>query len=239
MTADVHALTGAYVLDTVSDTERMDFERHLRECETCAQEVYELRETAARLGRAASAMPPPRLKSAVLARISQVRQDPPQATVTQLPRRRTSLALRLTSAAAAVLLVAAGVLGVLLVQTRQTADESEANAAAMAAILEAGDAQVVNQANAEGGRMTLLASRSADRGLLLVENMPAPGPDEDFQVWAIGGGHAEPAGLLTDGGTRDLEVDGVDGADAIGITVEPAGGSATPSNEPFLMFELA
>lgn len=47
--ADVHALTGAYVLDAVSDVEHAEFERHLTRCETCAQEVAELRETATRL----------------------------------------------------------------------------------------------------------------------------------------------------------------------------------------------
>ncbi|MGH3762579.1 RskA family anti-sigma factor, partial [Actinophytocola sp.] len=48
--ADVHALTGAYVLDAVSDDERAVVERHLGDCGACRQEVAELRETATRLG---------------------------------------------------------------------------------------------------------------------------------------------------------------------------------------------
>ena len=50
MTAsDIHSLSGAYALDAVDDLERAAFERHLRECEACALEVGELRETVSRL----------------------------------------------------------------------------------------------------------------------------------------------------------------------------------------------
>ena len=46
---DIHALGGAYVLDAVDDLERAAFDRHLADCETCANEVAELRDAAARL----------------------------------------------------------------------------------------------------------------------------------------------------------------------------------------------
>jgi anti-sigma factor RsiW len=36
---DIHALGGAYALDAVDDLERVAFDRHLAECETCALEV--------------------------------------------------------------------------------------------------------------------------------------------------------------------------------------------------------
>jgi len=238
MTADVHALTGAYVLDAVSDTERAEFERHLRECETCSREVYELRETATRLGRAAAAVPPARLKGAVMAGISQVRQDPPQATVTPLRRRRTSWTLRLSSAAAAVLLVATTVLGVLLVQARDAAEISDAQAAAMTTILGAGDARVTSQGDETSGRMTVLSSRAVDRAMLLAENLPDPGPDRDYQAWTMGD-EIRSAGLLPNGGTTTLAVDGLDSAALVGITVEPTGGSDQPSSDPVMEFELS
>lgn len=233
MTADVHALTGAYVLDAVSETERAAFERHLRECETCAQEVYELRETAARLGRAAAALPPPRLTGAVMARIRQVRQDPPQASVTSPRHRGTSWTLRLTSAAAAVLLVATGVLGVLLVQAQQATDESNAKAAAIATILGAGDAEVLTEPARDGGQMTMLASRSADRALLFAKDLPDLDPDQTYQAWAIGE-RPVPAGFLS-GGTTQLEVDDIAAAGSIGITIEPAGGSDQPNTQELIL----
>lgn len=237
MTADVHALTGAYVLDAVTGEERLEFERHLRECETCAREVDELRETATRLGRAAAAVPPPRLKGAVLNRIRQVRQDPPEAAVP--PRwRRTSWTTRLTSAAAAVLLVAAGVLGVLLVRSERATDDARARTAAISSILEAGDARVLNQRARDGGALTLLSSRSADRALVLTENLPELEPDQDYQAWTIGD-RVRSAGLIPEDDTT-FTVHDIAAAGSIGITVEPAGGSERPTLPDLIVnFELS
>ncbi|MDQ3787179.1 MAG: zf-HC2 domain-containing protein, partial [Actinomycetota bacterium] len=72
---DVHALTGAYVLDAVPELERVAFERHLAECDACTQEVRELRETATRLALAATADPPQELKARVLNQIRTTRQS--------------------------------------------------------------------------------------------------------------------------------------------------------------------
>ena len=53
MTESIHLLVGPYVLDALDDTETIAFEEHLRGCEDCRQEVSELRETAALLGKRA------------------------------------------------------------------------------------------------------------------------------------------------------------------------------------------
>ena len=64
-----------------------------------------------------------------------------------------------------------------------------------------------------------------------------------YQLWYIGAdGSARPAGLLTadpDGrGTMMLE--GVAGSAAnVGVTVEPAGGSAQPTTAPLVVLSLA
>lgn len=71
---DLHTLTGAHVLHATADTERAAFERHLADCVSCAQEVRELRDTAARLGLTTAVAPPPHLRSAVLTRIHTERQ---------------------------------------------------------------------------------------------------------------------------------------------------------------------
>ncbi|MYW97669.1 zf-HC2 domain-containing protein, partial [Amycolatopsis rubida] len=85
--ADIHLLTGAYALDAVTGIERERFERHLRECAVCAQEVEELREVAARLAVAADARPEPGLRTAVLARVALTRQDRPGAAEPVVRRR--------------------------------------------------------------------------------------------------------------------------------------------------------
>ncbi|HEV7647777.1 MAG TPA: anti-sigma factor [Actinophytocola sp.] len=240
MNADVHALTGAYVLDAVSTDERQVFERHLTDCDACRQEVAELRETATRLGAAVASPPPPRLKDSVMAQIRVTRQLPPEAPVVPLRRPRSPWALRLSAAAAVVLLVVSGVLGVLLVQARQSdGTGADAQAAAIADILRSGDAQVVNQGDASTGRMTALMSKSANRMLLLTGDMPNAPSGKDYQAWTIGEEATKSAGLIQpQGGKAALEVAGIDAAQQVGITLEPEGGSDQPTQQPIMTFEV-
>ncbi len=87
-TAEAHTLTGAYVLDAVTDFERADFARHLAECRACAQEVAEFRETAARLGAAMTGDPGGGFRSRVLTQVAATRQIPPWGKAEKNPRRR-------------------------------------------------------------------------------------------------------------------------------------------------------
>lgn len=242
--ADVHSLAGAYVLDAVSDAERADFERHLDQCEACTQEVAELREVATRLGAAAAAEPRPELKSAVLARIAQVRQLPPEgeAAVTELRRpARSRLALRLSSAAAAVLLVTTTVLGVLLVRERQELEDTRLRADSMISILLADDTQVRSgSSDTTSGRMTAVMSPSKDQMLLLADDLPEPPSSRDYQVWMVGEDTVRSAGLLRpQGGQAILEVSGIGATEQIAVTVEPDGGSAEPTTPPVMRMDLS
>lgn len=239
MNADVHALTGAYVLDAVSDDERQTFERHLTDCDACRQEVAELRETATRLGAAVATPPPPRLKASVLAQVRDTRQLPPEAPVIPLRRPRSPWALRLSAAAAVVLLAVSGVLAVLLVQATHPDDNTDTQAVAIAEILRSGDAQVVNQGDPSTGRMTALMSKSANRMLLLTSDLPAAPNGKDYQAWTIGEAATKSAGLIQpQSGKAALEVPGIDAAQLVGITLEPAGGSDQPTQKPIMTFEV-
>ncbi|HWM04243.1 MAG TPA: anti-sigma factor [Actinophytocola sp.] len=238
MNADVHALTGAYVLDAVSDLERVEFERHLGDCDACRQEVAELRETATRLGTAAAVESPPWMKTAVMARISQVRQLPPDAGALASRRRASRWALRVSSAAAAVLLVTTTVLGVQLMRTEQSVEDAQAQTELMASILRAGDAQLVTQGDSSSGRMVMLASRAQDRMVLVTDGLPAAPAGSDYQAWTLGE-ETRSAGLIKpEDGRATLEVSGIDTAQQVGITVEPAGGSDQPTTQTIMQFPL-
>jgi anti-sigma-K factor RskA len=239
-TADIHALTGAYALDAVSGAEREAFERHLSECESCAQEVRELRETATRLALAAAEDPPPELKARVLDEIKVVRQEPPQTIVTPLRRRdRGTLALRLTGMAAAVLLVAAVALGVLVVRQNDQLDQARTQAAEMSEILRAGDARLVTEDTGESGRMVIAMSRSQNRMLVLTDGLSNPPPGHDFQVWTGHGEEMISAGFLNpENGEALLEISDFGNADAVGVTVEPDGGSPAPTTDPVMLVPL-
>lgn len=238
-TADIHALTGAYALDAVSGEERAAFERHLSECESCAQEVRELRETATRLALAATEDPPPSLRARVLDQIKTVRQLPPETTVVPLRRRGSGLALKLTSVAAAVLFAVAVALGVVVVRQNDQLDQSQAQAAEMSRILRAGDAQVVTVDKGADGRMTVAMSRAENRMLLLTEGLADPPDGKDFQVWTDHDGTMVSAGFLNPvNGEALLEISGFGDADGVGVTVEPDGGSETPTLPPLMLVGL-
>jgi anti-sigma-K factor RskA len=238
-TADIHALTGAYALDAVSGQEREAFERHLGECDSCTQEVRELRDTATRLALAVASDPPPELRARVLNQIKAVRQVPPETTVVPLRRNRTGLALRLTSMAAAVLFVAAVALGVLVARQNDQLDQTRTQAAEMSQILRSGDAEIVSVDKGAGGRMTVAMSRSANRMLLLAQDLPNPPAGKDLQVWTGHDGSMTSAGFLSPAnGEALLEITGFGDADAIGVTLEPDGGSRVPTQPTVMLVAL-
>src|ERR1700760_1494480 len=88
MREDLHVLTGSYVLDAISDTEREEFERHLQHCPACEAEVRGMRETAARLALACAVTPPARMEQQVLAATYRTRELPPLSAAR--PRRASS-----------------------------------------------------------------------------------------------------------------------------------------------------
>ncbi|NIH79084.1 anti-sigma factor [Amycolatopsis viridis] len=232
-TPDVHLLTGAYALDALDEVERRRFERHMAECAECTQEVAELRATTARLGLAVSQPPPPDLKSQVLTRIAETRQDPP--VTSGRPRRR--LALRLVSVAAAVAVAVAAGLGVVAVRTsgqltaaRSELAQTQARDNAIAELLSAPDLRAV-----PGQHGSVLVSQRLDRGLLLVSGMPATPPGSAYQAWTIVGGTPRSIGVL---GGEPLLFDGLRGVRQIAMTVEPAGGSPQPTTAPVATFGI-
>jgi hypothetical protein len=233
---DVHGLSGAYVLDAVTEIERAAFDRHLRGCETCALEVAELTETAARLADETWSAPPPRMREQVLARVRQTRQEPPgrparpaRAPVSQW-RRRTALAV-----AAGVLAAGAGAVAVVVQEgrvrdERSVAEAARAQVARMESVLTAPDALLRSGAGPGGGRVTVVSSAGRDVAVVVLDDLPALGPDEVYQLWLIKGAVAESPAALAVGVTEDRRlIDGVRGADAFGVSIEPPGGSRQPS----------
>ena len=225
MTAELHTLTGAYALDAVSDVERAGFERHLVECAACRQEVAELRATGALLGAAETVGPPPALKALVLAGVARTRQLPPRVPAPRKPGRTKAFGLRvalLGAAAAAVVAVGVGVV------------TTSAPPAPVDSVLSAPDATAIQGAGE--GSATLVVSRSRNQAVLLASGLPALDAGHVYQVWMIRAGEARSAGVLQ---PRMLMSDIPPGTDRIGITVEPAGGSAGPTTPAVTRISLS
>ena len=243
MNAEVHTLTGAYAVHALDEFDRRRFEAHLAECPDCAQEVEELRATAARLGAAVSEAPPDHLRRQVLARITTTRQEAPlrRAAGVGAPR---PWALRLVTAAAVVALAAAAGLGAWawhsehqLNAVQSQLAQAQSRYGAVAGILSAPDARMNTANGSGGGTAIVLASHELNRAVLLVSDLPRPPAGHTYQAWLIGSGGVHSAGLLADP-APPLTLAGLTGANKVGVTVEPAGGSPQPTTTPVILFDL-
>ncbi|MFJ3921599.1 anti-sigma factor [Streptomyces sp. NPDC090022] len=243
-TTDAHTLAAAYALGALEDDERRAFEEHLQACEACRLEAAEFKATAARLAAAAAQPPPAAAKARVMAAIDGVRQLPPHIPVPAaapalggiLRRRAVSLALAASVAAAA--------LGGVAVWQSQNADDLEQQARQaqqqldeVSAVLAAPDASTVHGKAANGALTTVVASEQQNKAVFTAANLPAPGAGKTYQLWLDHDGTMRPAGLIHGDGTVILTGNPAD-ASAVGLTLEPAGGSPQPTTDPLLLMTL-
>ncbi|GGL18319.1 anti-sigma factor [Mangrovihabitans endophyticus] len=236
MTAtDIHALVGAYALDAVDDLERVAFERHVTECESCRIELDELRETVCRLADDAWSVPPPRLREQVLAEVGRTRQLPP-ARKPRPDRRVESWRRWATAAAAAVVLAAGTGVSVWQVQEQRVQDQSvlaeqaQRREARTRQILAAPDLVVRTAPVVGGGKVTVASSAQYDAGVMMLGADGPPANGRVFELWTLRGRTATKAGLLDPGvGSAVRVIDGLPGNDGFGVSVEPPGGSPQPT----------
>lgn len=237
---DLHLLTGAYALDALDADERARFERHLTRCASCQEEVRGLGETAARLATATAIVPPPEMRQRVLAAATQTRQLPPASRVIpvlgayQAARHRLKSAgpaVMTTLAAAAAIIVA---LVVLQVTTSNQLHATQARSQAVAAVLSAPDARVQSSKTSIGGTVTAVVSASHREAVITTAGMPTLAGNHVYELWVINGTGARSAGLLPSQ-AQPVLASGVVGADHLGITVEPAGGTSQPTTTPIIL----
>ncbi|MBQ0855326.1 anti-sigma factor [Streptomyces sp. BH-SS-21] len=246
-TVDLHTLTGAYALHALSDDERSEFERHAADCEACTQEALELSETAARLGLAVSAASPAALKSKVMRRITTVRQDSPRVVPLTRPPGGGVRARRLSRWALAACAAGVAAFGGTTVwqydraqDANEQARQSEQRTDAIASVLAASDARTSSAELADGARGTVVVSKSRDEAVFIASGMAAPPSGKVYQLWFNDDGTMRSAGLMDSHRTAEavlLEGD-VDNASGMGITVEPAGGSAEPTSDPVALMKF-
>jgi anti-sigma-K factor RskA len=230
----LHALSGSYVLDALSEPERESFERHLQHCALCTDEVRGLRETAARLGLAKTLDPPPQLRPRVLSAAYRTRQlPPPVAERIGLERRRRIP--RLAAAVAAAALVVVATLGVTQVVTRHQPGGAPTANAAISRVVTAADAQTETARTSAGGTVTVVVSAGQRAAVVSATGMRSLPASETYQLWVIGPHGARSAGLLSGTGqVGQVLASGVASGDRIGITVEPAGGTSSPTTTPVI-----
>ncbi|MDO9380128.1 MAG: anti-sigma factor [Nocardioidaceae bacterium] len=230
MTTDPHTLLAPYALDALDDDERRAFEEHVGTCAECAEELAGFVETAARLGGAASAPAPAGLRDAVLAAASRT----PQVRPLSAPVHRRAAWPRyvqrgLLAAAAAVLVASVG--GFWLEHER--AGDIQAEAVSVSQVLAAPDVRAASHELPDGGTMTVASSSSLDRAVVAVNGLPVTDEGTVYQLWMLQGDVPVPNETFVggEGSSSHLFTD-FDAADAVAITVEPQGGSTTPTTTP-------
>lgn len=243
---DVHALSGAYAIDALDDDERDQFEQHLALCDECRTEVAGLRQAGAELAATTPLAPSAELRARVLADVAQVRPLPPvlapHTEVGDLAARRERRRRPVILAVAAAAVLAA--VGVGAAVTQPWADEPTVQQALpnpTEAVLVASDAEThATDLPEVDGSATATVIRSRDLGQVVIstQNMPTLSRSEVYQLWLRIDGAMEPAGLMPAGdSTLLLEGDATD-AEAVGVTVEPAGGSPRPTTQPVAYIPL-
>jgi len=245
---DLHSLSGAYALDALEGgAERDRFTRHLGRCQTCASEVRGFCEVATAMAFAATAEAPPELRDRVLAAAARTRQLPPEVMSHARPRRTRAWPHNvpwvpwLSGVVAAASIVVAVLFGFAQAHTQQELNQIRAENQAIALVLSAPHVQLLSQTSTKGGVATVVLAADLHRLVVTTSGLPALPAGHVYQLWLIGKTKIVSAGLLpeaTSGQTAPVLASGVVKGDTLGLTVEPAPGSAQPTTKPIVALPL-
>ncbi|MFI5666149.1 anti-sigma factor domain-containing protein [Streptomyces sp. NPDC051704] len=242
--SDAHGLAAPYALDALDPGERAQYAAHLAACEACRQDVADFRATAARLAASVSLAAPVPMKERTLAAVDHVRQLPPLVPApAPVPLRGVLRRKALPIALAASLAAAASFAGLAAwqhqekQQLEQRARQSEQRLDAVSGVLAAPDARTVHGRAGNGALTSVVASDLQNKAVFTASGLPAPPAGKTYQLWLDHDGTMRPAGFIRQDGTVLLDGDTADAA-AVGLSLEPAGGSPQPTTAPLLLMAL-
>jgi len=242
---DLHSLAGPYALDALeAGSERDRFTRHLSRCQSCAAEVKGFREVATAMAFAAAAEAPAELRGRVLAAAARTRQLPPEVKTHARPRRsRTQVPWVpwLSGVVATASIVVAVLFGFAQAHTRDELNQVKAENQAISLLLSAPEAKLLTHTVTNGGVATVVLAADRHELAVVTTGLPALPAGQVYQLWLIGKPKIVSAGLLPpakNGQTPAVLATGVVKGDTLGLTVEPAGGSAQPTTTPILALPL-
>ncbi|MDQ0911852.1 anti-sigma-K factor RskA [Streptomyces canus] len=260
---DLHSLAAPYALDALEPAERARFERHLKDCDSCAAEVRALSEDAVRLAWSAAAPPPIAMRDRVLSAVrtipqepavrpepARARPEPVRARKSQLPphvwgaqppprqRQRRPLFVPFATATAAAALVVASLFAVQANRTQDELDAQKAQASEIAHVLQAADARATRGQDAQGRTIGVIASASEGRAVVTLSGYSPPPSGRVRQLWLMRP-NEQPRSLGLFATDTPLVATGLDkSATSLAVTVEPDGGSPQPTTQPVVQLAL-
>lgn len=239
MSAEMHAMVGAYALDALDHREQMAFESHLASCPSCADELLGFRATAERLGAAVALSAPPRLRESVLAVAASTPQERRVVALRRGDRWRRRMPVLV---AAASVLAVVSLFGVYLGEHNRF--ERDQVAQSQEAAVRAADDTSTASARVRGDtQVKVIASPSMNSAVVELHQVPPLEPGTSYQMWAVSDkGGARSLGVMSADEVTDPTirvVKGINSADMVALTVEPEGGSQQPTSQPVISVDLA
>ena len=229
---DLLVLATPYALHAMAQSELDDIDRQLADAPApvalaFADEVRTVREAMALVSASTALEPPSYLRERLLTAIDggKVVELRPQST-----RWRTA-----AFAAAAAVAIGLGTLGVgfaIRPEAKQTAAEQ---------IFSAPDVRTVSGDIPTGGTATVVFSRERNAAVLVMNNVTPPKPGTVYQMWLVSAEGAASAGTM-DAATITPSTTAVlpdlGDSQTLAFTVEPGGGSTSPTNPIFAQLPL-
>jgi Anti-sigma-K factor rskA len=198
----------------------------------------------------------------VLAAVARTRQLPPEIRTHARPRRARTWVPWLSGAVATAAIVVAVLLGFAQAHTQSELnqaraqnqalaadrariaaelDRARAHDQALAAILGAPHVTLLSQGTAKGGVAVVVLDAAKRQLIVAASGLPALPAGHVYQLWLIGPVKIVSAGLLPtakSGVTSPVVATGIVKGDKLGLTVEPAPGSAQPTTVPIVALPL-
>ncbi len=246
--------SGAYVLHALSDAENARFEARLAESEEGRAEVTELADTAVELGLSVTPVEPPAaLRDRILGQVATTPQLRPVAVpaasseparpggpVEERARRRWTLrpvSTVIAVAAAAALIFGGGIAVNAVIQGQQ----ATATASQIGRIQAAADYRRATADVSTGGTATLIWSASLKRSAIVMHGIDALPGGKTYELWYLDKAGATPAGTFdVSGSTQSIVLAGeLKAGDTVGVTIEPSGGSRSPTTAPIAIVATA
>lgn len=244
---DLHALSGAYALNSLDELERARFERHLASCEACAAETAEFLHTAALMGAAEAEPAPASLREAVMAEIAVTRQDRPAVASFQRPNVQlpstSGWRQRIALPAAAVMAILVIGLTSMVTGLNGRISTLETAAGGVTDIVAASDAQSFDVNSPDGVAGRVVYSPVRGEAVFIASGMTAAPSGEAYALWFLDGtGVPTPAGLFNvdaNGRATHRITANLEELTSLAVTVEPATGSPAPTSDPLMIVDLS
>ena len=246
---DLHSLSGAYALDALEHGGRA------RPVHPPPEPLPVVRRRGTRLPRGGHrdglrrrGRPSrlPGLRDRVLAAAARTRQVPPEVAGGSHARpRRTRSRVPwvpwLSGVVATASIVVAVLFGLAQAHTQDELNQVRAENRAISLLLSSPQVTLLSKSTAKGGVATVVLSAARHQLAVVTNGLPALPPGKVYQLWLIGKTKTTSAGLLPPakaGQTPPVLAAGVVKGDTLGLTVEPAAGSAQPTTKPILALPL-